>query len=363
MNKLTAQPSLQQRHYGLDLLRIVSMLMIVMLHVIGRGGVNGAVSKGSIAYYINVALFYAALGGVNCYALLSGYFGIGKRNRFASISALWLQVFVYSLGITLCLRLFLGRGGGLLESAFPVLNKQYWYFTAYFILFLLSPVINAALEKLSVSQLGTILLISGVCFSISIYFEDVFILNGGYSAQWLIYLYLLGGMFRKTGTGTRKLKWAVIFAATVLLNVIVQQVSLRLRWEQRDDQISYTNPLLVLASVSAFLFCANLKIRPGSLWGKIIGAISPLCFGVYLIHTHPGVFNLLQGAFSFLGKHSPVVMTGGILAATLAIFLTCCAIEALRQLIFRWLRLRKLLESLGKYPEALMEKVFRVKEN
>ena len=359
MNSLADRSLVRQRHYGLDFLRILAMLMIVVLHVLGRGGIAGAVTGGSVSYYMTRGIHYAVMCAVNAYAMLSGYFGIGRKNRFASIASLWLQVLVYSLGITLLLRLGFGRGGRLLDAALPVLSKQYWYFTAYFVLFLLAPVLNAALEKLSASQLGTLLLVTGAAFSIGVYFDDVFILNNGYSAHWLIYLYLLGGMFRKTGTGTRRLRWVLVFAAAVILNVLAVTVSLRLRWKHAGLQEAYTNPLLVLGAVSMFLFCANLKIVSGSFRAKLIGAVAPLCFGVYLIHTHPAVFKLLHNAFAFLGKRNPVIMVSGLLAIALGIFLVCCAIEALRQLVFRWLRIRKLLDVIGKRLEALTEKLFR----
>lgn len=34
--------SLSKRDYGIDLLRIVSMLMVPMVHILGQGGVIGA---------------------------------------------------------------------------------------------------------------------------------------------------------------------------------------------------------------------------------------------------------------------------------------------------------------------------------
>ena len=31
--------SMEERNYGIDLLRIVSMMMVVLLHVLGQGGI------------------------------------------------------------------------------------------------------------------------------------------------------------------------------------------------------------------------------------------------------------------------------------------------------------------------------------
>lgn len=350
------------RHYGLDLLRILSMLLIVLLHVIGRSGAMGLVHKDSLGYYGLQMAYFGTLVAVNCYAMLSGYLGIGRRNRFASISGLWLQVFTYSFGIALCAR-FLGGQDSLKEAAFPLLYNRYWYFTGYFILFLLAPVLNTALEKLTVPQLGGIVVLMGMAFSIGGLFGDVFILNNGYSAHWLIYLYLLGGLFRKTGTGTGRIRWLAVFLATVALNVAWQRAALYFRWDTIGYCSYYNNPLVVLGAVSLFLFCANLKIKAGRLMGKLVGAVAPLCFGVYLLHTHPWVFEKLKSLLTSLVKTNSVLTSMAmLLLCMLGLFFGCAAVEALRQLIFRWLHIQPLLKKLGTKMDSLPEKIFGSKE-
>ena len=41
-----------KRNYGLDLLRLVSMLLIVTLHLMRRGGVMAALDVGSARYWV-----------------------------------------------------------------------------------------------------------------------------------------------------------------------------------------------------------------------------------------------------------------------------------------------------------------------
>ena len=63
----------KERNYGIDLLRIISMFMVVVLHVVGHGGVLnatiGLTLKGEIAWAIEIASYCA----VNCYALITGF--------------------------------------------------------------------------------------------------------------------------------------------------------------------------------------------------------------------------------------------------------------------------------------------------
>ena len=82
----------KQRNYGIDLLRMIAMLMVVILHILGKGGVLQAAPPLSIRYETAWLLETAAYCAVDCYALISGYVGFGTRCRYADLAALWLRV-------------------------------------------------------------------------------------------------------------------------------------------------------------------------------------------------------------------------------------------------------------------------------
>ena len=124
-----------ERNYGIDLFRIVSMLMVVVLHVLGQGGILA----GSVGSFVNYGTAWfletAAYGAVNCYALISGYVGIRAKYRYSNIATLWLQVVFYTVGMTVVHALIapseVGLGSWAL-SFIPVMGRSYWYFTYYF---------------------------------------------------------------------------------------------------------------------------------------------------------------------------------------------------------------------------------------
>ncbi|MCR5648942.1 MAG: acyltransferase, partial [Oscillospiraceae bacterium] len=62
-----------ERNHGVDLLRIVSMLMVVVLHILGQGGLLDAVSAPSLRHTLCWLLLAAAYCAVDCYAMISGY--------------------------------------------------------------------------------------------------------------------------------------------------------------------------------------------------------------------------------------------------------------------------------------------------
>ena len=124
----------KNRNYGLDLLRMLSMFLIVNLHVLGQGGAMVRVTGREAVYYSCWFVETCAYCAVDCYGLISGYVGVDSKHRPARILELWLQVFFYSAGITLLFRIFspeLLTEGSLWNAIFPVGWKTYWYFSAY----------------------------------------------------------------------------------------------------------------------------------------------------------------------------------------------------------------------------------------
>ena len=80
----------QERNWGIDMFRIVSMLLVVTLHVMGQGGVL-SYSKGinnNFAWLFEVGAYCA----VNCYALISGYVGVKSKFKYSNIMySMWIK--------------------------------------------------------------------------------------------------------------------------------------------------------------------------------------------------------------------------------------------------------------------------------
>ena len=61
------------RNYGIDALRIVAMMMVLILHLLASIDVLSLENHGSASYNVGWLLEIAAYCGVNCYALITGY--------------------------------------------------------------------------------------------------------------------------------------------------------------------------------------------------------------------------------------------------------------------------------------------------
>ena len=190
----------RERNYGVDLLRIVSMLLVAILHVLGQGGVISEAGKHTpfTVYKAAWLLEIAAFCAVNCYAAISGYVGIKSKFKYSNIIHLWLSVFFYTGLITLFFGIVYPDLVGkeqIFAAFFPVMKSQYWYFTAYFCMFFFTPLMNAAVNSLPRKQmraivvaLVTIFSVLPIVFKLNIFGNavgDVFWTSGGYNAVWL----------------------------------------------------------------------------------------------------------------------------------------------------------------------------------
>lgn len=220
---------MKTRNYGIDFLRMISMIMIVMLHTLGHGGILRSVSFLSVHYQIAWLLEVIAFGAVNTYAMISGFVSVDSHFKISNILILWLQVLFYGILINTVFFFLLPESrntSGWIQALFPVTRKEYWYFTAYAGVFFLSPFINQMFRNLSEKQIKTLFCFIFVVFSvvpsISQTFtpqQDVFYTGDGYSVFWLTLMYLLGACIKKLNlvSHSKKKKYFILYFFCILI--------------------------------------------------------------------------------------------------------------------------------------------------
>lgn len=195
--------SLKTRNYGIDLLRIISMLMIVYLHILGKGGVLTNTTIFTFKYEFAWLLEILCFGAVNCFVLITGYVYYGKETKYYRLFTIWAEVLFYSIIITLiflCLMPDEITLNQIWQSCLPSYYNLYWFFSAYVGMYLFSPFINLGLNNFNKKQdiiaIGTLVIIFS--FLPTIFNQEfAFSLNNGYSVIWLMVLYYIGGAIHK----------------------------------------------------------------------------------------------------------------------------------------------------------------------
>ena len=341
------------RQYGIDFLKIISMLMIVLLHILNHGGVLKELNSFSAQYAAAHFLQCMAVCAVNVYVMISGYLYVEKDFKLQNIVRLWITVLFYSVTLPLLLKLS-GQDIGIktiLSGFFPILRSQYWFFTQYFALFFMIPVLNWVIKnrQLAKRTLITLVLLLAVLpvFALG---KDLFRVSDGYSFIWFIVLYLCGGYVKEYHVDTKiSPKGAIIgYISCVFLiwlleigtYVIVSEVFGDTRYT--EIFVHYTSPLVFGSAFFLIVLFSKIKFK-STMITSILPTISALTFGVYLIHDNPSIREkLMIGKFVECTGLSWIGLVIHVLSSVLVIFTACALIEYCRTVLFRYLKINGL---------------------
>ena len=351
---------MKQRNVGIDVLRVVSMFLIIIGHILMQGGVLSAYLKENMqfSYYFFNVIYVLAYCGVNCFALVSGY--VGWQNSFKSekIIKLWANVVFWSVGVSLILFVYNKDFFSAKEAVsmfLPLIRGRYWFFNAYFVVYIFSPLLNHLVQTLPQKTLQYFLVAVGFVFCVIPFLalgNDVLRIQNGFEFSWLMVMYLVGGYFSKYPVKIKKpYKCIVACVGFTLFNFIYKYIieftTTKLLGAPYlgDLFMSYTSPIMVGEAVCLLLYFSNLKLRNQKLI-KTINLITPTIFSVYIIHVHPLVFwRILKDAFTGLTEYNFFVSFVLIIVISLAIFIGCIGLDYIRILIFKFFKVEYFCEK------------------
>lgn len=314
----------------------------------GQGGVLENITNLTVRGELFWALEITCYCAVNVFAIISGYVGLNAKRKGTSIINLCMQVAFYAIVYT-CVEvvvLLSTRGEitikGILANLFPSVHSM-WYFSAYFCLFFFMPILNSVIENVSkkVLQKSAIFIFLIFCCATQLT-SNVSNLKAGYSVLWLAIMYLLGAYMAKYKTLSNTKIWVDFlgFIVCVIVTVISRIAMGNLFGRGINILVSYTSPTITLCAV--FLVSVFSKIKTSTKLTKTVAFLSPLAFGVYLVHCHPYVFGNLSGAFAFIANMPLYYAIFVVILVALCIFIACLIIDYLRLILFKLCKVNKL---------------------
>ncbi len=353
------------RDNGLDMLRALSMLMIVCMHVMGQGGVLIRRSSLPLSYDMCWLLESFCFCAVNCYGLISGYVGIRSKWRPSRYLELYLTVWFYSAGVTGLFAVVEGEKLTrelIIKSLLPVSSKAYWYFSCYTALFFLVPFLNRMVLSLQDRERRALMKTEFLIFCIlplvpKVFQIDILVLLGGYSPIWLIALYVFGACMalsppKKQHGRMYYLTGYILFAfSSWAVRILAERITMRIYGEIRYNRILlyYNAPTIFLCGVCLLLAFRNIYLKQGRM-RKISGFLGASSFSVYLLHTQPVIWDLyLKGAFSDWSYLRASVILLPVLGAGCVIYVLCSAADLLRMGLFHVLHIHALTSGIDRY--------------
>ena len=335
----------QERECGLDVLRSVSMLMVISIHVIGHGGLRDAYLTGSVGDWIASLAEIAVYPAVDCFVLLSGYLLSALPFKLVRIARSWLSALFWSVVLQSAFFLWYPdtiSPGTMLCMFLPVLGERYWFLNAYIAMILVSPVLNRLLRDMPRWQMKGLLLALMAVFCVSPVFalgNDVFKTQNGYSFPWFIVMYLCGGYVRRYCRKSEKiglpLMGYLLFVTGHLVwigttEAVVPHIGISGLF------MKYTSVPVFGSALCLLQFFRSVQYSTKNNLAQLTRRISPLAFGVYLIHDHPLVReSFIKGKFTAVGD---IFWVNGILLTTgciLSIYVLCVFMEWLRTKLFK----------------------------
>lgn len=355
---------------NLELLRLVAMLLVVVLHFLGKGGGLTELTEERLgaAGYLAWSMEALAIVAVNVYMLMSGYFLIESSFKVKRFLLLLLQVWFYSIGIGLIAAAFgyLPEGGFgfhyLLMLAFPISMNHYWFMTAYVFMYVFVPLLSAGIRRLDKKQMQLVIMLLVLLFSVvkSVVPGRLDTDMQGYDCIWYICVFVIAAYIRRYGIPLFKSKGKSlliyllaaggIFGGTMALRLVY------LRTGRLDTILTvcynYNHILVLVASIAFFYIFYHIQLKDGA-FSRFVCRIAPYALGVYLWHEHIAIrYEWQQWFYRLAGEPDGALqLFVKTVLASAAVFVIGILFDMLRSLCFKILN--RLLSFAACYGKLL----------
>lgn len=274
------------RQSNIELLRIISMFMVMVLHATQAIGYPEMSVSSGVEYYLLGLAKALCIVSVNVFVMISGWFGI--RFSFKGLFRFLFQVLFFSIVgylITVLLKVNSFSVSDFFAHGLMFSSRNYWFVDCYLLLFVLAPALNMFCENAERRQLEVILLTMLCIQTIAAWILPTLQaeLKGGYSAVSFAILYMIARYVRihNPKWSSLKLKYdvAIYLALTLMLSIIAYFT--RGGGIALVDFYSYTSPFVIIASLFVLLAFTKFVFH-----NKVVNYIASSAFAVYLLHEH-----------------------------------------------------------------------------
>lgn len=345
--------STKKRNGNIELLRMLSMCMVVMLHALGKGNLLvNPFEGGGVNSWIAWIIECLSIAAVNIFALISGYFLIKSEFKLKRLLELVCEIVFYSLvSFLVCTCFGINTGNELnvyntLFAVFPVHMNLYWFMTSYIVVYMLQPLFKAGAEHLTKKQYKTMLILLVVFESV---FKTVLPVRleadgFGYNIFWFIIVFLIGGYFRYYGfeilTDSKKgcllyfAAFVLVLAETVIIQAVISKTGHLT--EISGVSLEYNHLFVLLEAIGIFAALLN-KSEMSKKLSAVVCALSPMALGVYLFHEN---LSFRYNWQEWLGIKDTLSLPTGLfvvrlILAVLAVYVAGTVVDYVRILIFR----------------------------
>lgn len=331
-----------QRQSNIELFRIISMLLILIVHIdgasVGLPQPMGDIASMTSRDWWRLIVESISIIGVNCFVLISGYFGI--RASWKGFLRFTYYCLFYSVAICVLAGVIVALTGKfadkwswdlLAESFMVYTHTDLWFVPAYLGLYLLAPFLNKSIEMMTCKEYS-IWLGAFIAFNLYAgwYWEGKFNPTG-YTVLQLVMMYFIGRYIYRF---IPKIKNLCLYA-TIAWVVSIGLILLNSLYGKSIVAFAYNSPFVIMASVCFFLMFKSITFS-----NKVINYCAASAFAVYLVHKNPLVWGQFKSLIESLWVQLSLPMfTFVAIAIVLLVFVACVIIDQPRRYLMRLLKL------------------------
>jgi len=289
---IPTSPPVKGRDSNIELLRILSILLVMILHanyLALEPPSQAAISSSFGNAFIQVYIEALSCVCVNIFILISGWFGI--RFKIIRLAEIVFQVLFICIAMYILLRVTnLTKSMDIKEwsQLFFIKSGGYWFVRAYIILYVFAPVLNTFVENCSRNQIKIFIFLFFILQSIyGFYHSDVWF-SEGYSPLSFMGLYVIARFMRIYPNHYMKCNRRIdisIYFVTSAFTAICAIFLTPLSAKGATIMFLYSSPLVIIASMYIFLFFTKIQF-----YNCVVNWIASSSFAVYLLHCSPHVF-------------------------------------------------------------------------
>ena len=359
----------RKRDANIDLLRIIAIIMVITVHGLGYSGLTKASSDIEL-YNKLLARFLDSF--VLCanviFILISGYYLIDKKMNIKRILCLWGRTILYSIMYFIIFTI-LGGNPPIYESFFPILSGQYWFISCYIVLYLISPIINIAFNKLTQSQIKYLLIVLLILIGIvQIIFDPAEILSGNLFG--MILIYLIGGYIKryKITEGNKLVIKSILIAIIFSIIYIILQIWIILNPSKNELYIfiakifakfrNFNNILIIFIGICIFMKFKKTSIKSTKI-SKLLAFITPSVFSIYILHENINLRSNFWPQLGILNYSNSWLLIPYALLMVILVFAVCLLIDLLRRGLYFLL---KKISFINNFVDKLNNKITLINE-
>ena len=279
-----------QRNSSIELYRIIATFAVLVVHFngwfLGDWPLPGYdISNPSLFRTGQMIIEAVSIICVNMFVIISGYFGI--RLRLSSILKLciYLALIYIPLYIVKCIIDNEFVLADFLERCF-VISYAGYFIQCYFMLMILSPVLNAFIEKYGRDSLKWVLLFWGMEFWFGCIMDvEELGYNQGYSVIHFVLMYMIARCIKLYEDDIKKMSqwvWILGYLLSTFAIIMCHVIGIKWSWD-------YSNPIVVISAV-----CSFIPFLYKTFHNKVINWIASGTLAVYIIHITYYIKSFLQ---------------------------------------------------------------------